>query len=156
MPLGQLPALQQLVLSHNPIRQVPASNEKPQDYQQAADSAAHSYGDTNNTTHARGTGSCGGIFEQLKQLDLSHTKVAQAGQLLPLLQLRQLAELRLVGTPLAARCWSGLDPVKVTKQCNFVPALQHPACLAWLYAVKKVLHGTLLNRQLLNHCPTAI
>jgi Leucine-rich repeat (LRR) protein len=106
LPLGHLPALQQLLLSHNPIRHVPASDEQQQ--QQVSSSTAG--------TGCAGAGRCAaaGAFAQLSQLDLSHSKVAHAGQLLPLLQLPRLSELLLVGSPLAARCWSGRDPVRVS------------------------------------------
>jgi Leucine-rich repeat (LRR) protein len=103
LPLGQLPALQQLLLSHNPVRHVPASGEQQQQREDDQLASVHLSCPSN------------GGFQQLTQLDLSHSKVSQAGQLLPLLQLPRLAELQLVGTPLAARCWSGAEPVKVSR-----------------------------------------
>jgi hypothetical protein len=57
--------------------------------------------------------------------------VAQAGQLVQLLQLPRLCKLLLVGSPLAARCWSGRDPIKVTQQgsdcgtCTAVTPVDH-------------------------------
>eukprot|EP00775_Hariotina_reticulata_P007039 gene7039-7253_t len=88
-PLGQLPALQLLMLHSNPIASLPSSLAEQMVCQsgaaQQAGAAEHRW------------------FPNLTELDLSQTKVSAVQELLPVRQLRRLQLLRLVDTPLAKR-----------------------------------------------------
>lgn len=128
LPLGHLPALQQLLLGHNPVRSAPeglagpgvgadSSNSSAVEQAGTAAPPAAAADDTCSGGSRPSSRSAGVRFSQLQQLDLSHTKVKTAKHLLALLVLPRLAVLQLTGTPLAARCWSGGDPIKV---CGWV------------------------------------
>lgn len=97
--LRQLPVLQHLDLSHNPLGG-PAHCTHAQDagVQSATQGEAVS-------TASTGGAAAGGVFVRLQVLDLSSSRVQQLQHVQELLGcMPDLVELRLMHTPLAARC----------------------------------------------------
>lgn len=121
IPLGQLPVLSQLLLPHNPIKAAPdraagATADGSSTLATAAELHASS-----NSISACGDVACNS-YKELTWLDLSHSRVSDAEQLVALLQLPKLCVLQLVGSPLAHQCGSGRDAVQVSAAAGHATA----------------------------------